>query len=133
MLMLELNRLEKAYLEADNGFEIERTIPLSQLADDTVGSSYPTALIALKETGACEFTLSNTLLELDYPGHYCRQIKSVALTIPAVIGPYQNLKATLTQTSNRILIRPDTSGIGAGDQCLLARQDLRNGPLWGAS
>ncbi len=101
-LMLELNQLEKAYLDSNNrSLEIEKTIPLSQLADDTVNSPYPTALTALKETGACEFTLTNTLFELDYPGHYCRQIKSIALSIPAVIGPYEQLRAMLTQSEQQ--------------------------------
>jgi hypothetical protein len=104
-LMLELNQLEKAFLETNNRkLEIEKTISLSRLADN--GGVYPTALTALKETGACEFTLSNTLFELDYPGHYCRQIKTVALSIPAIVGPYQHLKATLTQSSNSTLLRP---------------------------
>jgi hypothetical protein len=112
MLMLELNQLEKACLDTNSrGLEIEKTIALSQLPDDTPASPHPTALIALRETGACTFTLSNTLFELDYPGHYCRQIKSVALSIPAVIGPYEHLKATLTQQSNSILLRPDAAAL----------------------
>ena len=90
MLMLELAQLEKAALDGNaRSLEIEKTIPLSQLPDDTAASPYPTALIALRETGACEFTLSNTLFEQDYPGHYARQIKTVALSVPAVIGPYR--------------------------------------------
>ena len=32
---------------------------------------------------------------MDHPGHYMRRIKSVALTVPCVVGPYTSLNCTL--------------------------------------
>src|SRR5262249_3491482 len=39
--------------------------------------------------------------DMDYPGHYMRRIKSVALTIPCVVGPYTGMNCTLRLTKNR--------------------------------
>ena len=45
--------------------------------------------------------------DADFPNHYQRQIKTISITIPAVVGPYQNIYATLTQTTNTIFYGPD--------------------------
>ena len=37
----------------------------------------------------------------DYPGHYLRRIKSVSVSLPATLGPYEDIRATLTQTWNQ--------------------------------
>jgi hypothetical protein len=82
--------------------EIERTLSLAQLA--------PGALEELKRTGACDFYLSEALFDYDFPGHYARKVKSISLSIPAVVGPYQNVKATLTQTQNWIATNNQFAG-----------------------
>ncbi|VEP17802.1 hypothetical protein H1P_6450001 [Hyella patelloides LEGE 07179] len=103
-LMLGLNQLEKAYIEGNvRRLEIEKTISLLQLN--------PQAFQQLKETGKCEFELSEKLFDFDFPGHYARQIKTIAVSIPAVVGPYQNISATLTQTSNKTLLKPDINAV----------------------
>jgi SAM-dependent methyltransferase len=53
------------------------------------------ALLQLRETGKCEFALPEVLFDMDHPGHYMRRIKSVALTVPCVVGPYTSLNCTL--------------------------------------
>lgn len=112
-LTLELSQLEKAYLDGNaRTFEIEKHISLAQLD--------PAQLFTLKTTGLCEFVLPEILFDSDFPGHYCRKIKTVALSIPAVVGPYQSVKATLTQLSNRTLLQPNAAACayllsGAGD------------------
>ena len=55
----------------------------------------PLALIDLKTNGVCEFTVPEVLFDMDRPGDYMRRIKSVALTIPCVVGPYTSLNCTL--------------------------------------
>lgn len=113
-LMLELSRMEKAHLEQNKRtFEIEKTISLRQLD--------PRALLDLQHKGSCQFSFDEALFDLDFPGHYRRQIKSLSLSIPAVIGPYQNINATLTQDVNRVLIRPNPEALtylltGEGDE-----------------
>jgi hypothetical protein len=51
------------------------------------------------------------LFDRDFPGHYFRFIKAIAISIPAVVGPYQSVKATLTQTGHKTLLEPDITGV----------------------
>jgi hypothetical protein len=106
-LMLGLLQMEKAYLDqGQRRLEIIKTIPLSSLAD---GNHNP--LDDLINQGKCHFALTPALFEADYSHHYCRQIKSLALSIPALLGPYQNIHATLTQDSNTIHFQPNHQGV----------------------
>jgi hypothetical protein len=113
-LQLQLAQLERAYLDDNRRrYEIVKTVSLSQLD--------PLQLLALRETGECVFALGELLFDQDYPGHYARTIANVTVSIPAVLGPYQNLKATLTQLSNQVVIEPNidaitflATGTGAG-------------------
>jgi hypothetical protein len=99
-LQLDLRRLEMAYLhEHRRDHELTRHVSLLSLN--------PLALILLKETGSCEFTLPEWLFDLDHPGHYMRRIKSVSLSLPCVVGPYTNVNAKLTLVSNKVRISPD--------------------------
>jgi hypothetical protein len=41
---------------------------------------------------------------MDGPGHYFRRIKSIALTVPCVAGPYSSVNCTLTLQSSSIRI-----------------------------
>ncbi|HET8851151.1 MAG TPA: hypothetical protein VFN02_01380, partial [Ktedonobacteraceae bacterium] len=94
-LYLDLKRLELAYLDQNaREYEISKQISLAQLN--------PLALISLKETGTCTVTLPETFFDIDYPGHYMRRIKNVALTIPCVAGPYTSINCTLTLQSSKI-------------------------------
>lgn len=103
-LLLDLNRLEKSALDQDSRcLEITRPISLVRLD--------PMAFIELKTTGRCQFSLGELLFDRDFPGHYFRIIKAVSLSIPAVVGPYQTIKATLTQTGHKTLLAPDISGV----------------------
>ncbi|MFO0761439.1 MAG: neuraminidase-like domain-containing protein [Byssovorax sp.] len=87
-LQHDLRRMEVAYLD-QNARELEITKHISLALLD------PAALMTLRETGSCTLALSEKLFDLDYPGHYFRRIKSVALTIPAVSGPYTGVSCTL--------------------------------------
>lgn len=46
----------------------------------------PLALHELEATGRCEFTVPESLFELDSPGQYMRRLESVALSIPCNVG-----------------------------------------------
>lgn len=58
----------------------------------------------LIKNGSCEFELTETLFEDDYPGHRLRRIKSISISLPAVLGPYEDIRATLTQTSSEVFL-----------------------------
>ena len=96
-LYLGLKQLEAAYQEKRGyDYEVSKSISLRQIN--------PFALLQLKETGTCEFALPEVLFDMDFPGHYLRRIKSVALTVPCVVGPYTSLNCTLRLLEHKFRI-----------------------------
>ncbi|MBD0321196.1 MAG: toxin, partial [Gemmatimonadetes bacterium] len=103
-LRLALDRMDALTGTVDTrALEIERTVSLASLN--------PLALQALRTHGVCDFDLPEVMYDYDYPGQYMRRIKNVSLSIPAVVGPYQNLKATLTQTKNVVVLKDDIAAV----------------------
>jgi len=101
-LVFSLSQLKAAYQAADRRkLEIEKTISLAQLD--------PAQVLRLRTGQPAAFAITESMLDLDFPGHYGRQISSVSVSIPAVVGPYQNINATLTQTSSSVVLVPDPS------------------------
>jgi hypothetical protein len=111
----DLKNLEMAYYE-QNKRELELTKPISLSQLD------PVALLKLKTTGECWINLPEELFDMDYPGHYMRRIKSVALTIPCITGPYTTVNCKLTMTNNSVR----TSALAAADAAQYPRK-LANG------
>ena len=64
----------------------------------------PEALVAIKSTGRCEVELPEELFDADYPGHFFRRLKGVAITIACVAGPYTRITCTLTLLSSKVRI-----------------------------
>ena len=96
-LALDLKRLEMAYLEQNRReYELARHVSLARLD--------PIALLKLKATGACDVTVPEWLFDLDSPGQYMRRLKTVAVSIPAVTGPYTGVhcKLSLLRSSVRV-------------------------------
>ncbi|MEY2512821.1 MAG: hypothetical protein QOJ89_179 [bacterium] len=88
-LGLDLKRLEMAYLENNRReYELTKHVSLARLD--------PIALLKLKATGACEVTVPEWLFDLDSPGQYMRRCKTVAVSIPAVTGPYTGVHCKLS-------------------------------------
>ncbi|MEM9461011.1 MAG: neuraminidase-like domain-containing protein [Myxococcota bacterium] len=108
-LQLDLRRMEAAYLDRNvREHEVTKRVSLRQLD--------PTALLDLRETGSCEFSLPEVLFDLDHPGHYMRRIKAVRLSIPAVVGPHTSLGAKLTLLGDRLRVSTNTGGGYAPDE-----------------
>jgi hypothetical protein len=106
-LLADLQVLERRYIETNKRtLEIDQAFALSQIA--------PEALLQLRETGACEFTIPEVAFDLAYRGHYKRRIRSVRLTIPCVTGPYVNVSAILTLQRSWIRATP-TPGAALGE------------------
>ncbi|WP_437606635.1 neuraminidase-like domain-containing protein [Sorangium sp. So ce834] len=94
-LQHDLRRLEVAFLEqTPREAELVKHVSLAEVA--------PEQLIELRETGTCEFELPEAVFDLDHPGHYFRRIKSVAVTIPTVTGPYAGVNCTLTLSGTKV-------------------------------
>lgn len=103
-LLLDLKRLDASYYDKNKReFEITKHISLNQID--------PLALLKLKQNGVCFFTLPEEVFDLDYPGHYFRRIKSVALSVPCVIGPFNNVNCTLTVLKSRIRVSADAGNV----------------------
>jgi len=102
-LQLDLRKLDTAYQER-NRRELELTKHVSFALLD------PDALIALRETGRCFFTLPEELFDLDYPGHYFRRIKSVGLSLPCIAGPYTTVPCTLRLMKSSVRIKTSSTG-----------------------
>jgi hypothetical protein len=96
-LLFDLRRMEAQYL-AENSREVELTKHVS------LALTQPLALVMLRETGACQIQLDEALFEMDHPGQYFRRLRSVALTIPCVTGPYTGVNATLSLNSAMVRI-----------------------------
>ena len=96
-LLLDLRRLEVTWLDRRvRELEISKTISLADFA--------PEQLLELRETGTCTLTIPELLFDRDYPGHYFRRIKSVAISIPAVTGPTAGVQCRLRLTEDRVRV-----------------------------
>lgn len=96
-LYLDLKRLEMAYHDQNRReYELTKHVSVHRLD--------PIALLKLKATGSCEISIPEWLYDLDSPGHYMRRIKSVAVSVPCVAGPYTGVhcKLSLLRSSIRI-------------------------------
>src|SRR5262245_42795254 len=102
-LYLDVKRMEMAYHDR-NRREYELTKHVSLLQVD------PLALIRLRTTGSCTVRLSEALFDVECPGHYFRRIKSVAVSIPCVTGPYASVNCTLTLVKSSIRKTPVVGG-----------------------
>jgi hypothetical protein len=60
------------------------------------------ALKRLRKNGECDVKLPEPVFDRDCPGHYLRRIKSVALSIQCITGPYTGEKVKLTLVSNKV-------------------------------
>ncbi|GAB2824157.1 hypothetical protein GCM10022221_22750 [Actinocorallia aurea] len=102
-LSFDLDRLGQAYFDTDaRGLEITKRVSL--LALDAP------ALLALRDTGRCEFALTETLFDRDFPGHYQRRIKTVSVSFVTAEGPV-TANATLTQIDNKTVLTPDPKAV----------------------
>jgi Tc toxin complex TcA C-terminal TcB-binding domain len=98
-LYLDLKRMEMAYHENNKReYELTKHISLLQLS--------PLALLQLRTTGRCTISLPEELFDMDGPGHYFRRIKTVAVSIPCVAGPYTSINCTLTMLKSSIRTKP---------------------------
>ena len=94
-LYMDIKRMEMAYHDLNQReYEITKHVNLLQVN--------PLALIQLRATGSCTVQLPEELFDLDCPGHYFRRIKSIAVSIPCVAGPYTSVNCTLTLLKSSI-------------------------------
>lgn len=101
-LKLNLMKMEAAYLQRNaRSFEITKTVSVRRLLD-AQAKPWGTALTELGGTTGLQIELADDLFKADYPDHYLRRIKRVSVTLPAVLGPYEDIAAVLTQTYSKV-------------------------------
>ncbi|KAA0974853.1 neuraminidase-like domain-containing protein [Pseudomonas sp. ANT_H12B] len=106
-LKLALLKLEAAYVKRnERRLTLLKTVALSQLilAEDW-------EKLLKGESASLDFSITQKLLDEDYPGHYCRQIQSVELTFPALLGPYENVRAILIQVGSHTATEPTLESV----------------------
>lgn len=98
-LYLDIKRMEMSYYELNQReYELTKHVSLLQVN--------PQALLQLRATGRCTVFLPEELFDMDCPGHYFRRIKSVAVSIPCITGPYTGVNCTLTLLKSSIRRSP---------------------------
>ncbi|MEM9760215.1 MAG: neuraminidase-like domain-containing protein, partial [Pseudomonadota bacterium] len=102
-LAIDLQAMEKRYIET-NYRTLEVTQPFSLRELD------PAALLALRSTGECSYTIPEFAFDLLYPGHYRRRIRSVHLTLVRESEPFVNVPVTLRLTGSKIRVEPTQDG-----------------------
>ncbi len=98
-LYQDVKRMEVAYYD-QNRREYELTKHVSLLQLD------PLALLQLRTTGRCTVALPEELFDFDGPGHYFRRVKSVAVSVPCVVGPYASVGCALTLVKSSVRKSP---------------------------
>jgi hypothetical protein len=116
-LYLDLKQMELAHMEnRTHDFEVAKTVSLRQLS--------PVALLGLRETGSTTFRLPEVLFDMDYPGHFCRRLSSVAMTVPCILSAYASISCTLTLTEHSY--RTDSSAGDAESYCQSEGKAMRD-------
>jgi hypothetical protein len=122
-LKLGLMQMESAFLTRhERRLELTKTISLKTLLRDydpgagsqdtsPLATGWEGVLEQLKSKGEIVFDLKPSLFDKDYPGHYLRQLVRVSVSIPAVIGPYEDVRVMLTQQSSSTLLKPQIAGV----------------------
>lgn len=101
-LKLNLMKMEAAYLQRNaRHLEITKTVSVRRLLE-TQAKPWATVAADLGRNSGLEIKLEQALFDADYPGQYLRRIKRVSVTLPAVLGPYEDLAAMLTQTYSKV-------------------------------
>lgn len=101
-LLFDLRRMQAQYLEANTReFELVKHVSLAL--------TQPLALVQLLQTGTCDIALDEALFDRDHPGQYFRRLRSVALTVPCVTGPYSGVNATLSLAQAKVRVQAPVS------------------------
>ncbi len=112
-MLFDLARLEREFLSRnERRLELTKTVSLRQLYEQgLMGVSWDDVLVNLVNTGKLDFEFSQRMFDSDYPGHYCRQIKTISISLPAVLGPYEDVHATLTQIGSITVLKPNVASL----------------------
>ena len=109
-ILLDLRRMEKAYLENDrHEMEITRPIPLSELQAKAslynCQGDFAMPLDNLKVNGNCEFVITKEFFISEFDGHSFQRIKNIQLVIKLSEGiELYSLNAEMNLIGSKILV-----------------------------
>ncbi|KAK6611051.1 toxin subunit protein [Botrytis cinerea] len=93
-LFWDLKKLEATQAGNNSAdYNITKTVSLKEIN--------PMALMNFRIAGTCDFSLDELLFDMDFPGHYMRRIRSVAVSIPATFETNCSANAILTLLSHK--------------------------------
>ncbi len=100
-LLEDLYRLDQYAFETNKRkLQLSKTISLAL--------TVPTEFQALRETGVMRFGTPMSVFDRDFPGQFLRLIRSVRLSVVALVPPVEGIHATLASTGmSRVVIGPD--------------------------
>jgi hypothetical protein len=122
-LTYDIKRLEADY-DNYNLRELELTQHVSLRRLD------PLALLNLTITGSCMLSIPEWFYDVHCPGHYMRRIKTVAVSVPCVPGPYTHVNCTATLQNSTIRTSPTLPGSKSYDR--IGTDDPRFSDYYGA-
>jgi hypothetical protein len=117
-----LLQMESAFLSRhERRLELTKTLSLKALlqdydtaaglADGALERGWAGVIDTLRSRGEIEFQLKSSTFDKDYPGHYLRQLVRVSVSLPVVLRPYQDIRATLSQQSSSYLLKPQIGNV----------------------
>ncbi|WP_460120097.1 Tc toxin subunit A-related protein [Pseudomonas sp. H3_G09] len=108
-LKMSLQQMHSQYVQQNRrDLEIRKTLSLKDLQardpSSTINKSWAEIKTSLLDNGTCEFELTQKMFDDDYAGqnHYLRRIKTISVTLPTILGPYQDIRAVLKQTYSKV-------------------------------
>ena len=108
-LKMGLQQMYREYVKNNKrDLEIRKTISLKDLKEkdpeSLINKSWKAITEDLTNSGTCEFELTQKMFDDDYAGqnHYLRRIKTISVSLPVTVGPYEDIRAVLSQSSSKV-------------------------------
>jgi hypothetical protein len=105
-LALDIERLDQYRLETERRkHQLTKTVSLAQLL--------PIEFQTFRQTGEVSFFTQMRWFDEDFPGHYLRLIKSVRVSVIALVPSIQGIRATLTNHGvSQVVVGPGPAAAG---------------------
>lgn len=127
-LKMSLQQMYREYVQNNKrDLEIRKTVSLKNLKDkdpaSTINKTWEELKPALTSNGACEFELTPKMFDDDYAGqnHYLRRIKTISVSLPVAVGPYEDIRAVLSQSYSKVEMLP---AVGTAKENLRVSQQI---------
>lgn len=117
--LLAGERLMQDLLEMESFYHHENARPVVKTINVSLAQVNPIALAELQATGTCDFELNEAFWNRHAPALYFRRFANVAVSVPAVVGPFSGVhgRLSLLRASYRAdPSLPGTDGTSTADE-----------------